>query len=132
MQLIRLEKISMGYISGQEVLHDITFAVNPGEFYFLAGASGVGKSSLLNILAISNKPNSGNLRILGKDTGKMSRSELALMRRKIGTVFQDYRLIEHLNVEENVGLPLKIAGESKKQIAGKVAELREWVGLGAY
>ena len=130
--IIHLDKVCMGYLSGQEVLRDITLSIKRGGFYFLSGASGVGKSSLLNIIALSLKPKSGNVRLFGTETTRLSREQLPVFRRRIGTVFQDYRLIEHLTIEENVGLPLKIIGESKREISHKVEELLEWVGLGAY
>lgn len=131
-EIVRLEKVSMGYLSGQEVLHDITLSIDRGGFYFLQGPSGVGKSSLLNILALSMRPNRGSVKLFGTETTKLIRDELPPIRRRIGTVFQDYRLIDHLSIEENIGLPLKIAGEPKRQISEKVKELLEWVGLGAY
>lgn len=131
-QIVRMEKVSMGYLSGQEVLHDITLSINRGGFYFLSGASGVGKSSLLNIIALSMRPNRGSVCLFGTETTHLSRDELPALRRRIGMVFQDYRLIDHLSIEENVGLPLKIIGESKEQIAEKVGELLDWVGLGSY
>jgi len=130
--IVQLDKVSMGYISGQEVLRDITLSINRGGFYFLSGASGVGKSSLLNIIALSAQPNRGSVRLFGTETTKLSRGQLPMFRHRIGTVFQDYRLIDHLTIGENVGLPLKIAGEPKHQIADKVKELLEWVGLAAY
>jgi cell division transport system ATP-binding protein len=131
-QVIALSKVSMGYLSGQEVLHDISFTVNRGGFYFLSGNSGAGKSSLLNVMALSVRPNRGSVKLFGKETTQLDRHGLPLIRRRIGTVFQDYRLIDHLTIEENVGLPLKITGEPKKQIAEKVAQMLSWVGLGAY
>jgi len=131
-EVIGLEKVSMGYLSGQEVLRDITLSVGRGEFHFLSGASGAGKSSLLNIMALSLRPSKGSMRLFGQETTGLAREALPPLRRRVGTVFQDYRLIDHLTIEENVGLPLKIAGEPKRQIAEKVGELLEWVGLGAY
>lgn len=131
-EIIRLERVSMGYFTGQEVLHDITLSVNRSGFYFLSGASGAGKSSLLSVLSLATRPSHGRVVLFGNDTTGLSRGDLPPLRRRIGTVFQDYRLIEHLSVEENIGLPLKIAGENKKQITAKVAELLEWVGLGDY
>lgn len=131
-QIVTLEKVSMGYLTGQEVLKDITLSIAGGGFYFLSGASGAGKSSLLSVIALATRPNRGSVQLFGTETTRLSRQELPALRRKVGMVFQDYRLIDHLTVEENIGLPLKIAGESKKDIAGKVAELIDWVGLGAY
>lgn len=130
--VINVSKLSMGYLTGQEVLKDISMSVNRGGFYFLSGASGAGKSSLLNVLSLSVKPNRGSVQLFGTETSGLTRHQLPKIRRRIGTVFQDYRLIEHLTIEENVGLPLKIAGESKQLIAEKVSEMLSWVGLGTY
>jgi len=131
-QIVRLENASMGYFSGQEVLKDISLSIDRGGFYFLSGVSGAGKSSLLSLIALSTRPTRGIVRLFGTDTTQLARHELPALRRRVGMVFQDYRLLDHLTVEENVGLPLKMAGEEKKKIAAKVAELLEWVGLGAY
>jgi len=131
-QVIKLSHVSMGYLTGQEVLHDVSLSIARGGFYFLSGASGAGKSSLLNVMALSIRPTKGSVQLFGIETTALQRYELPALRRRIGTVFQDYRLIDHLTVEENVGLPLKIMGEPKKQIAEKVEELLAWVGLGAY
>jgi cell division transport system ATP-binding protein len=131
-QIVALEKVSMGYLTGQEVLKDVSLSIARGGFHFLSGQSGAGKSSLLNLIALSVRPTRGSVRLFDTETTKLTRHQLPAMRRRVGMVFQDYRLIDHLTVEENVGLPLKIAGESKKQIADKVAELLSWVGLGAY
>jgi cell division transport system ATP-binding protein len=131
-QIVKLENVSMGYLSGQEVLKDVSLSIARGGFHFLSGASGAGKSSLLNVIALAVRPNRGNVRLFGTETTKLSRHQLPSLRRRVGMVFQDYRLIDHLTVEENVGLPLKVAGESRRQSAGKVADLLAWVGLGAY
>jgi cell division transport system ATP-binding protein len=131
-QIVKLEKISMGYLRDQEVLKDITLSIGRGEFHFLSGKSGAGKSSLLNVIALAVRPQHGSVELFGSETTKLPRDELPVLRRRVGMVFQDYRLIDHLTVEENIGLPLKIAGESKKRIADKVAELLAWVGLSAY
>ena len=130
--MIRLDKVSMGYLSGQEVLKDVSLTFESGTFHFISGESGAGKSSLLSLLALSHTPVRGKITMFGKDTTRLSRTGMAGMRRRIGSVFQDFRLLDHLNVEENVGLPLKVAGESPAMIAGKVKELLAWVGLGAY
>ncbi len=130
--IVKLEKVSMGYLAGQEVLKDVSLSLARGGFHFLSGASGAGKSSLLNVIALAVRPTHGSVEIFGQETTGLARHQLPQLRRRVGMVYQDYRLIDHLTVEENVGLPLKIAGESKKHIAGKVDELLGWVGLGAY
>ena len=131
-QIIKLDKVSMGYLTGQEVLKNITLSVERGGFHFLSGVSGAGKSSLLNLIALAVRPHKGTVELFGTDTTELTRHQLPPLRRRVGMVFQDYRLIDHLTVEENVGLPLKMAGESKKAIAAKTAELLDWVGLKAY
>ena len=122
----------MGYLTGQEVLHDVTLSLDKGGFYFLSGVSGAGKSSLLNVLSLAVRPNRGSVELFGTETTGLNRQQLPPMRRNVGMVFQDYRLLDHLSVEENIGLPLKMAGEPRKQIAQKVSELLDWVGLSAY
>ncbi len=122
----------MGYLSGQEVLKDISLTLEPGSFHFVSGESGAGKSSLLSLLALSHKHSRGKMTMFGHNVAQLERTQLAKLRSRIGTVFQDYRLLDHLTVEENVGLPLKVAGEPSAQIAQKVKELLAWVGLGVY
>ncbi len=131
-RVITLEKICMGYLTGQEVLKDISFTLERGSFTFISGASGAGKSSLLSLLSLIQNPSRGKLSVLGQDVATLDRRDHALLRRRIGTVFQDYRLLNYLSVGENVGLPLKIAGEPEGMIQDKVKELLSWVGLEAY
>ncbi len=131
-QIVRLENISMGYLTGQEVLKNVTLSIARGGFHFLSGRSGAGKSSLLNVIALAVRPQHGKVELFGTETTGLTRHKLPELRRRVGMVFQEYRLIDHLTIEENVGLPLKIAGESKQRIAEKVAELLAWVGLSAY
>jgi cell division transport system ATP-binding protein len=122
----------MGYLTGQEVLKNVTLSIARGGFHFLSGRSGAGKSSLLNVIALAVRPQHGKVELFGTETTGLTRHKLPELRRRVGMVFQEYRLIDHLTIEENVGLPLKIAGESKQRIAEKVAELLAWVGLSAY
>jgi cell division transport system ATP-binding protein len=130
--MIRLENICLEYIPGRPVLDHLTLHLSPGSFTFITGASGAGKSSLLGILALSLKPSSGLVHLFGDDITQLNHEELPLARRKIGTVFQDFELLPHLNVAENVGLPLKIAGESAVDRVQKVRELLDWIGLQDY
>lgn len=111
------------------MLDNLSLHLAPGSFTFIAGASGAGKSSLLSILALSQKPHAGSLHLFGEDVTKLSREQLPYVRRKIGTVFQDFELLSHLTVAENVGLPLKIIGESPASITSKVREMLAWIGL---
>lgn len=130
--MIRLKNISLEYVPGKPVLRNLSLHLEPGSFTFITGASGAGKSSLLSLLALSQKPTQGTVRLFGEDMTNLTREELPEVRRKIGTVFQDYNLLNHITVAENVGLPLKIQGEDPIEIDAKVHELLEWIGLEGY
>lgn len=127
--MIALEHVGMEYTPGQPILRDVSLELTPGSFHFLAGPSGVGKSSLLSLLWLQRRATSGHIHMFGEDVTHKPREELPRLRQRVGIVLQDYRLLEHLTVGENVGLPLKVAGESKKQMEAKVKELLEWIGL---
>lgn len=128
--MVRFENVGMRYGLGPEVLRDISFHLQPGSFHFLTGPTGAGKSSLLKLLALSHRPSRGLITLFNKEVSSLARGDLPAMRRKIGVVFQDFRLLDHLSALENVALPLKIAGAKNSQIYQHVAELLEWVGLG--
>jgi cell division transport system ATP-binding protein len=127
--MIRCNNVSLEYIAGKPVLRHVNLHLEAGSFTFVSGASGAGKSSLLSMLALSLKPTSGKLSLFGTDVTDLPREELPDMRRKIGTVFQDFQLLNHLSVAENVALPLKIMGEPREVIREKVKELIGWIGL---
>jgi cell division transport system ATP-binding protein len=129
--MIALEHVGLEYLPGQPILKDVSLELAPGSFHFLAGPSGVGKSSLLSLLWLQQRATSGHIHMFGDDITHVPREELPRLRRRIGIVLQDYRLLEHLTIAENVGLPLKVAGESPQQVAEKVKELLEWIGLAA-
>ena len=119
----------MRYGLGPEVLHDVSFGLKAGSFHFLTGLSGAGKSSLLKLMYIAHHPSRGLIHLFGRDVAKVGRRGLPSIRRRIGVVFQDFRLIEHLTAVENVALPLRVAGTHKDIVRGHVAELLRWVGL---
>ena len=121
--------VSLRYEHGAEVLKDIHLTLNPGSFHFMTGESGAGKTSLLGLLYMNHLPTKGRVRLFGKAVDTMSRSEKAQIRRRIGVVFQDYRLLDHLNAFDNVALPLRIAGTKESEIKKHVTELLSWVGL---
>lgn len=127
--MIVLDRIAMGYLPGQEILKDVSLTLEPGSFHFLTGPSGAGKSTLLSLLSLQRRAKRGHVRMFGQDVTRLPRDQMPRLRRRIGLVLQDYRLLDHLTVAENVALPLKVAGEPEKHIDAKVRELLEWVGL---
>jgi cell division transport system ATP-binding protein len=112
------------------VLRDLDFRLLGGGFYFLAGPSGAGKTSLLKLLYLARRPTRGRIRLFGEELAEVPRSGLPALRRRIGVVFQDFRLIPHLSVFDNVALPLRIAGLDEEEIAATVREMLDWAGLG--
>ena len=127
---MRFENVGMRYGLGPEVLRDVNFHLAPGSFHFLTGPSGAGKSSLLRLLYLAHRPSRGLVSLFGRELSTLRRGELPALRRRIGVVFQDFRLLDHPSVTENVALPLRIAGVSESRIQANVRELLEWVGLG--
>lgn len=115
---------------GPEVLRDVSFTIPERSFQFLSGPSGTGKTTLLRLLFMSLKPTRGLITIFGKDRSRITRSELPLLRRRIGVVFQDFRLLDHLSTYENVALPLRVRGRDEASYRADVVELLKWVGLG--
>lgn len=129
MELVRFENVGMRYGLGAEVLQDISFVLKKGSMNFLTGPSGAGKSSLLKLLYLAMRPSRGIIRLFGKDISTAPRSELPLLRRRIGVVFQDFRLLEHLSAIENVALPLRLVRGNHPDILDHAKELLSWVGL---
>jgi cell division transport system ATP-binding protein len=127
---IRFESVGVRYGQGPEVLSDVSFVIQPQSFHFLTGASGAGKSTLLRLMSLGQKPTRGLITLLGHDVARINRRERRLLRREIGMVFQDPRLLPHLSVFDNVALPLRIAGMKENNIRDHVVELLTWVGLG--
>ena len=130
--MVRFENVGMRYGMGSEVLHDVSFTVESGAFHFVTGASGAGKSTLLRLMYLACRPSRGLITLFGRDTATLSREEMPRLRRRIGVVFQDFRLIDHLTALENVALPLRVAGAKPGQIRDHVAELLTWVGLAGH
>lgn len=127
--VVRFENVGMRYGAGPEVLRDVSFALPPASFHFLTGASGAGKSSLLRLMYLANRPSRGVVSLFGDDVAKIPRRALPELRRSIGVVFQEFRLLEHQSVFDNVALPLRVAGGKESQIRKHVSELLQWVGL---
>ncbi len=128
--VVQFESVGLRYGVGPEVLRDITLALEPGSFHFLTGASGAGKSSLLRLMYLAQLPTRGRLTVFGRNVATTPRHELPALRRRIGVVFQDFRLLDHLSAVDNVALPLRLAGADEDQIRTHVVELLTWVGLG--
>jgi cell division transport system ATP-binding protein len=128
--VISFENVGLRYGLGPEILRDLTFRVAPHSFQFLSGPSGAGKTSLLRLLFLSLKPTRGLITLFEQDTAALSQDGLATLRRRIGVVFQDFRLLDHLTTFENVALPLRVIGRPEESYRDEVAELLGWVGLG--
>ena len=128
--MIRFESVGLRYGLGPEVLRDVSFHIGTSSFQFVTGPSGAGKTSLLRLLFLSLKPTRGSVRIFNRDAATLPRTAIPGLRRRIGIVFQDFRLLEHLTTYENVALPLRVAGVDDSAYRRDVIELLEWVGLG--
>ncbi len=121
----------MRYGRAPEVLKDLDLTLTTGSFQFLTGPSGAGKSSLLKLIYLAHRPSRGLVSLFGRDIASARRDELPLMRRRMGVVFQEFRLLDHLSVFDNAALPLRLAGLKPRDYHDDVAELLDWVGLGA-
>lgn len=129
MTLIQFENVGMRYGMNPEVLRDISFDLVAGSFHLLTGPSGAGKSSLLKLLYLAQKPSRGMITLFGRETAQLSRAELQAVRQKIGIVFQDFRLFDHMSALENVALPLRLVGQTDPEVTNHATELLSWVGL---
>ena len=128
--MVRFENVGMRYGAGPEVLRDVTFVLEAGSFTFLTGLSGAGKTTLLKLISMVDPPSRGLITLFGHDLATAKRAALPGLRLRIGVVFQDFRLINHLSAFDNVALPLRIAGRKEADYARDVEELLVWVGLG--
>lgn len=127
--MLHLENVGLRYGRGPEVLRDVSFEMRPGDFNFLTGPSGAGKSSLLKLLFLSLRPTRGTLRIFGEEVNTLTKQKLPLIRRRIGVVFQEFRLLDHLSTFDNVALPLRVANKPESSYRRDVMDLLDWVGL---
>src|SRR3984885_9919622 len=128
--MVRFENVGMRYGPGPEVLRDVTFMLEAGAFTFLTGPSGAGKSTLLKLMFLAEPPSRGLITLFGNELATTKRSDFAALRRRIGVVFQDFRLLDHLSAFDNVALPLRLAGGRPGDYTQDVEELLGWVGLG--
>jgi cell division transport system ATP-binding protein len=128
--VVRFENVGLRYGLGPEVLRDLSFRIDPHSFQFLTGPSGAGKTSLLRLLYLSLKPTRGLITLFGHDVATLSPDALSTLRRRVGIVFQDFRLLDHISTYENVALPLRVLGRDEASYRNEVMELLQWVGLG--
>ena len=128
--VVRFENVGLRYGLGPEILRDLSFRIEPHSFQFLTGPSGAGKTSLLRMLFLTLRPTRGLISVFGHDIATLSKDSLATLRRRIGVVFQDFRLLDHLTTYENVALPFRVIGRDELTYRSEVAELLHWVGLG--
>ena len=128
--IVQFENVGLRYGTGSETLSDVSFTLKSGSFYFLTGPSGAGKTSLLKLLYLAQRPTRGVIRLFGEDAGALPRKRLPGFRRRIGVVFQDFRLVPHLSAFDNVALPLRIAGTPEANVQSTVREMLDWAELG--
>ncbi|OIQ98390.1 cell division ATP-binding protein FtsE [mine drainage metagenome] len=127
--VVQFDSVGLRYDHGPEILQDINFALPAGSFHFLTGPSGAGKSSLLRLIYLAQKPSRGRVTLFGRDTLLARRYELPALRRRVGVVFQEFKLLDHLSTLDNVALPLRVAGAGEAEVQKFVPDLLDWVGL---
>jgi cell division transport system ATP-binding protein len=127
--VVKLENVGKRYGADAEILHDVSLTLDTGGFYFLTGVSGAGKTTLLKIIYLAEPPSRGSVTLFETKTSTDDRVTHTSLRRRIGIVFQDFRLVDHLSVRDNVALPLRIAGAPEREIRENVPELLGWMGL---
>ncbi|HEX2553202.1 MAG TPA: cell division ATP-binding protein FtsE [Microvirga sp.] len=127
---VQFENVGVRYGMGPEVLRDLTFSIEPRSFQFLTGPSGAGKTTLLRLILLSVRPTRGLVSLFGRDVSGITKNDLTRLRRRMGVVFQDFRLLDHLTTYENVALPLRVQERDEASYRAEVVELLRWVGLG--
>jgi cell division transport system ATP-binding protein len=127
--IVQFENVGLRYGTGAETLSDISFSLEPGAFYFLTGPSGAGKTSLLRMLYLAQRPSRGMIHLFDEDVVTLPRARMPGFRRRIGVVFQDFRLVPYLSAFDNIALPLRVAGVAEDEIETPVREMLQWVGL---
>ncbi len=128
-EILRFENVGLRYGLGPEILQDISFRLETSSFHFLIGPSGAGKSSLLRLMYLAHRPTRGRVSLFGRDISTLPRNDVPSLRRRMGVVFQEFRLLNHLSAFDNVALPLRVTGLRESDIRKHVEELLSWVGL---
>jgi cell division transport system ATP-binding protein len=126
---VRTYHVSKSYIAGTFALHDLTLEVKKGEFVFLTGSSGAGKTTLLKLLFAAERPNEGQILVLGRNIARLRESAIPALRRRIGVVFQDFKLLNRLTIEENVAVALEVVGTPRGEARARAFRLLKQVGL---
>lgn len=128
--MICFDNVAYTYRKGQPAaVHNVSFELEDGSFHFLTGPSGAGKTTVFRLLYLDMLPTEGHITMFGKNVAKLSAEEIAFTRRKMGIVFQDFRLLPHLTVRENVALPLNLYGLPTREQDRAVDDMLAWVGL---
>ena len=127
--MVQFENVGLRYGTGGEILSNLSFSLERGSFNFLTGPSGAGKTSLINLITLACRPSRGIIRLFDEDLADLPRARLPDLRRRIGVVYQDFRLVPQLSAFDNIALPLRIAGMASEEIGARVTELLDWVGL---
>ena len=127
--IVDIKNVCIRYGKDPDVLSDVNLSLEKGSFHFLTGKSGAGKTSLLSMMYLALKPSRGTVFVFGSNIGYAGRDSMAMLRRRIGVVFQDFRLLEHLSAYDNVAVPLRIRGMGESEIKKRVKELLSWVEL---
>ena len=128
--MVRFENVGLRYQMGAEILRDISFDIATRTFQFLTGPSGAGKTTLLRLILLSLAPTRGLITLFGQDAAMLDKTAITEVRRKVGVVFQDFRLLDHLTTYQNVALPLRVQERDEASYRAEVTELLSWVGLG--
>lgn len=129
-ETVRLAGVGFGYADSPDVLRDVNLILPRGSFHFLTGPSGAGKSSLLRLLTLAERPTAGRIALFGQNVTDLPRSAAPSLRRRMGVVFQDFRLLDHLDLFENAALTLRVSGRKPETYGRDVEEMLRWVGLG--
>jgi len=130
MSLVKFSDVGLRYSTGEEILHDLNFEIENGSFHYLTGPSGAGKTTLMKLLYLGQKPTRGIISLFGNDLTRTKPNAMPEIRRQIGVVFQDFRLLNHMSALDNIALPLRVAGINEQHIKRNVTEILQWVGLG--